>query len=389
MDEIIFIADNGFPISYAATTRVYMLCKLFQALNYQTTVFIINVNEKKGFHLKDENINCRWFSDTRFFTIKYLSENKNVVDAVKKRKNLKYVILYQEILVQTLSIIRMAPQYGFEVIAYFDEWYEWGKNGATNLMDEFNRSMSIRLSEYIVAPKIKKKIVISRGLKNFYKKDCCLLLPTLVDMSDDIWKRDYSIKNDRITILYAGWPGNRDDLRILVETVDQLPKNEKKRILLRIFTYRTTKEELKKHIPDLERIEKDNCGIIEFCGEVTREEVIKELKKADFSYLLRENKWSNNAGLSTKIGESLACGTPMFANCTSDIGYYIKDHYNGILIEGMSKDAVKNGVCKLLDLSGEECVEMKKNAYKTAVKYFDYLQYVKQTKKFLERKLDG
>lgn len=388
MEEIIIIADNRFPVSNAATTRIYMLCKLFQALNYRTRVFIINVKQKKRFHLSEENIDCRWFADDKTWAVRYFKENEAVTEAVKKRKNLKYVILYQEVLLQTLAISKMASQCGFEVVAYFDEWYEWGQAGGSGVVDRFAKSMSIRISEYVIAQKIKNKIVISRGLKRFYKRDNCLLLPTMVDMSDEIWEKDYSVTNDKIVILYAGWPGNRDDLRMLVEVVDELSEKEKSKILLRIFTYGTTENDLKVHIPDLERIRRNNRGIIEFCGEVAHEQAIEELKKADFSYLLRENKWSNNAGFSTKIGESLAAGTPLFANCTSDIGYYVKDGFNGILIDDMSKEAVKFSLYKILGLSKEKCMKMKKNAHKTAMRYFDYRQYLEQTEIFLKWRED-
>lgn len=384
MEEILIIADNRFPLSYAATTRVYMLCRLFQSLGYETTVFIINVNENKQFHLKEEHIYCRWFADDTTGPARYFRENKRMMKAVQRRKNLKYVILYQEILLQSTSLIRTASDYGFEVIAYFDEWYEWGKLGGRNFLHEFAEMTSIRISEYFTARKLKKKIVISRGLKRFYGKEDCLLLPTFVDMKEPIWKRENPCNGGRIVILYAGWPGNRDDLRLLAEAVDELPKEKKNRVQLRIFTYKTTEDDLKAHILEYERIRRENRGIIEFCGEAPREQVIEELKKADFSYLLRENKWSNNAGFSTKIGESLAAGTPVFANNTSDIGFYIKDGFNGILIRSMSKEAVKDGLDQILCLSEEKRRKMRDHAFATAAKFFDYRQYTEKTKRFLE-----
>lgn len=385
MNEIIIVSDNHFPRICAATTRIYMLCRIFQSLNYKTTVFIINAQEKKRFRLDDENIDCRWFTDDSSCRFRYLAENEKLAEVIKKRENLKYVILYQEILLQTLSLHEIAEQQGFEIIAYFDEWYEWGSSGHTKFIDRFTRSLSIRISEYIVAPKIKKKIVISRTLKRFYRRDDCLLLPTLVDLSDSVWEKDEFEPNDQIVIVYAGWPANRDDLRMLVEVVDKLPKKDKERILLKIYTYDTDRSVLRRLIPDLDRIERENRGIIQFLGEVTREEVIGELKKANFAYLLRKNKLSNNAGFSTKIGESLASGVPMLANCTSDIGYYIKDGFNGILINDMSKAAVKSSLERILGLSDDELAAMKINAYKTAVKYFDYRRYKERMKEFLER----
>ena len=67
MKEMLIIADNRFPLSYAATTRVFMICKLFQSIGFKTSVFIINVNEKKKFYLNDSKIYCRWFAEKKKF----------------------------------------------------------------------------------------------------------------------------------------------------------------------------------------------------------------------------------------------------------------------------------------------------------------------------------
>ncbi len=385
LEKILIIADNRFPLSYAATTRIYMLCKLFQSLSFQTEVFIINVHEDRKFDLKEEHINCRWFANESRSPGCYLKVNDRVVNIIKNSgKNLKYVVLYQEVLLQTYPIIRLAKKKNFKVLAYFDEWYEWEKAHGKAFWMTFMMNVSIRLSEYVVAPFFKNKIVISRGLKRFYRKSNCFLLPTIVDLKDKIWDRDEFIPKEKIIITYAGWPGGRDDLRMLVEAVDELTSDDKQRIQLRIFTYATTEKDLQNHIPNLKQIRQRNCGIIDFCGEVTREQAIEEIKKSDFSYLLREDKWTNNAGFSTKIGESLAVGTPMFVNCTSDIGYYIKDGKNGILICDMSKEAVCEGLRRILNLTKEERAQLRKNAYKTAERYFDYRQYKGRLKRFLD-----
>ena len=45
---------------------------------------------------------------------------------------------------------------------------------------------------------------------NFY-------FPAVVDLKEDIWEGRKSANQERIMLLYAGFPGNRDDLRNLVE----------------------------------------------------------------------------------------------------------------------------------------------------------------------------
>lgn len=384
MKEVLIIASNRFPVSYAATTRVFMICKLFQSIGFQTSVFIINVNEEKRFYLNDSKIYCRWFAEEKNYL--FTKDKTKMIKAIKARgKRLGCIILYQEILFQMFPILKLSKELGCKVLAYFDEWYEWERINRNNFRKVFLHNMDIRFSEYVVAQKIKNKIVISTGLKNFYSKDNCFLLPTMVDLEEEMWQRDFYKECGKIIIMYSGWPGGRDDLRLLVETIDELSAEEKEHIQLLIYTYSTTDNDLRRHIPEFDRIRKENAGIIEFCGEVTREQVIEQLKQADFSYLLRENKWSNNAALSTKIGESLAAGTPMLCNCTSDIKLYIRDGFNGIIIPDMSKDSIRKCLRRIIKLSMDERIMMKKNAYKTAEKFFDYRNYKRGLEVFLDK----
>ena len=74
----------------------------------------------------------------------------------------------------------------------------------------------------------------------------------------------------------------------------------------------------------------------------------------------------------------------MFTNETSDIGYYIKDGFNGIIIEEMSKRAVACALQRILRLSEAERKKMRKNAYRTAERFFDFRSYEEPLKKFLE-----
>ena len=60
-------------------------------------------------------------------------------------------------------------------------------------------------------------------------------------------------------------------------------------------------------------------------GRIPYAEVKGKVADADFTVRLRPNKRYANAGFPTKVGESMACGTPVIANITSDLGKYIID----------------------------------------------------------------
>jgi glycosyltransferase involved in cell wall biosynthesis len=144
-------------------------------------------------------------------------------------------------------------------------------------------------------------------------------------------------------------------------------------------------EDLKRHIPNLTAIRRRNEGIIQFCGEADRTEIISQLKKVDFSCLIRKNKRSNNAGFSTKISESMAVGIPMLITDTSDAAVYIRDGVNGILLQDDSKEQVRKGIERILLLRRSDIEKMKRNARRTAEEWLDYTCYSKEIREFLEQ----
>ncbi|MEZ3463493.1 MAG: glycosyltransferase [Lachnospiraceae bacterium] len=384
-EEVLIIADNRFPDTYAATTRMYMLCKLFQAAGYETTVYIINVDKNRRIYLRDQKITCRWFDEGNSALAYYYIHNKYFMRAISKRKNLRYVVIYQEVLLKMLPVILKQKKLQCQVIGYFDEWYDWGKMYSSTRWREFHRDITVRAAEYVVAPMLRKRIVISRWLDQFYGRKHNFYFPAVVDLKEDIWEGRKSANQERIMLLYAGFPGNRDDLRNLVEVIDELSENKKRKIMFKIYTYATTLEDLKRHIPNLTAIRRRNEGIIQFCGEADRTEIISQLKKVDFSCLIRKNKRSNNAGFSTKISESMAVGIPMLITDTSDAAVYIRDGVNGILLQDDSKEQVRKGIERILLLRRSDIEKMKRNARRTAEEWLDYTCYSKEIREFLEQ----
>ena len=72
------------------------------------------------------------------------------------------------------------------------------------------------------------------------------------------------------------------------------------------------------------------------------------------------------------------CGTPVFCNLSSDLGLYLKDGENAVLIHGHDPEDVKNAAQKALLLSPEERQSMRQQARETALKHFDYRNYIEQ-----------
>ena len=80
------------------------------------------------------------------------------------------------------------------------------------------------------------------------------------------------------------------------------------------------------------------------------------------------------AGFPTKFSESLACGTPVLTNDSSDIVKYLKEGYNGFLIDTSSFEATCTTLYNALSVDKEKILKMKMNCLEN--KSFDYHSFV-------------
>ena len=96
-----------------------------------------------------------------------------------------------------------------------------------------------------------------------------------------------------------------------------------------------------------------------------------------FSIFMRSHRRSSDAGFPTKLAESLAAETPVLADKTGDIPYYIENGKNGFVVENEANE-LKKMLYHLVSMDNEAYGEMRKAARKTAEKNFDYKVYEKQ-----------
>ena len=82
--------------------------------------------------------------------------------------------------------------------------------------------------------------------------------------------------------------------------------------------------------------------------------------------------------------ESLKNGTPPICNISSDLGQYLVDQQNAIIIDGCNSESVEKAIRTALQMDVIDRVSMRKAARETAVKNFDYRLYSNQLLSFLE-----
>ena len=118
------------------------------------------------------------------------------------------------------------------------------------------------------------------------------------------------------------------------------------------------------------------------CGRLSHKEAIKIVRESDYTVLFRDaNLRYAKAGFPTKIVESLACGTPVVCNLSSDLAMYLTDEGNSIIAEGYSVQDVKNALERAIATSRDVMSKMRVNARATAENCFDYSNYTTQLSK--------
>jgi len=384
MKNLIYTGAFRFPDKDAASQRVLGIAKVLKQININT-IFCGWENSPKKEDLDKDGL-------YRYEGFEYYSQNeldlksKNIFQKVYRflvlgsktinwlKRNLKnyeveYVIIYNANSYFIYRMLLLSKKFKFKLICDCTEWQEGdhlpgGKFGIVN----WDNNVRMKL----IYPKIKNIIVISSYLEMYLQKKGCntIIVPPLIDFSQNKWK---NLSNNNklqslsktIKLIYAGNPGKKDILESIFEALAVINKDfiqiefqvlgiEKELFNSQIFS---GSEEIPNYIICM--------------GSVPQSEVPKYYQQCDFSILLRENKRYANAGFPTKLVESLASGTPIITNKTSDIQRYIINGENGFLLNDIKEQTLLKGFEKILSLSKYDISIMSESAKKSSLQSFN------------------
>ena len=181
-------------------------------------------------------------------------------------------------------------------------------------------------------------IAVSSFIERFYHKDGMpsIIIPPLFNNTVDT---SYQL-NNKITFVYAGTPfvmkrkvnvdGMKDRLDKIVEYCIHL-SNEK--IEYRLLIIGVTKELYLDCIPQHRDALIENNDII-FCGRRSHNDTLIAVKNADYMLNYRDKNIMNEAGLSTKLVESVSLGTPVVMNSIGDSFRYLREGITGFELTG-------------------------------------------------------
>ncbi len=227
-------------------------------------------------------------------------------------------------------------------------------------------------------------ITISKYLDEYYKgkgsKTICI--PPLVDIGSGKWPlRTRREKDGRLHIAFVGNAGRKD---LLIEAIRGLALLGKDSTKCLITIVGPTEMELRTNLKQdaylLETLSESLC----FTGRLTHREALEQLAQADFSIVLRPDARFAHAGFPTKLVESLAMGVPVICNITGDIGMYVRDGKEGIIVTDCTPEAFAVGLYRALKLTSDNKITMNQTARKCAENYFDYRNWMDPLRDFLK-----
>ena len=360
MKRILYIGGFELPDKNAAAHRVLTNAKLLRLLGFE--VLFIGVS-------KDINNAPDDVYGFSYFPIKYPNSFRNwgyhIVTYVNANtilsKKPDYVVLYNFPSIASLRILNFCHKNSIKVIEDLTEWEE--PQGWT--LRSVIRKLDVKLRMGYCVKKMDGVIAISKFLFTKYKPYTeTVLVPPLVDLEDEKWNRINisQIAPNKVSLVYAGNAGfgKKDRLDYIIEALDGITN-------VQLSVIGMTKDQYEQ---GYNKIVSKDIDVV-FYGRLSHEETLKAVKKADFQMLIRDDNRKNNAGFPTKLVESMACGTPVIATLTSNIGDYLKDGYNCFIV---SKDKdLKVVFSSLSNMSKTTINEMKQHCLDCLD--FDYHNY--------------
>ena len=378
-DLVIYICNSFFPFGSAYSSRTFHLCKAFQMSGYQTYV-LADYSMSKEPSLCDEYV----FDGIKYLIIgntskiyRYFKKTKTTINAINKIASSKqYGRIFVIISTADVSLYKKLKKTNdsrIVVVLESCEWFDKSSYVFRNL-DPRYLTFQYAMKNYYIDGK-NKIIAISEYLHDYFVRHrCeCLRIPTIIDCSK-IKIGDFK-KGKTINFMFAGsLGGNKEVFKEFVRALI----NHKDKMVLHIYGGNSI--DFKECLNDEKLYDKaKDCVIIH--GRIPQELIYDEYQKADFSIIFRPKRRSSNAGFPTKMAESLACGTPVIANDTGDIGKYIINGQNGFIVD-YNKESIDN---LLQNISNNyDCKRLRLNARKTAEQYFDYRIYSAELDIFLK-----
>ena len=365
MKNVLYVGRFELPDKNAAAHRVINNAKILRELGYnvcfcgiEKTIDLIYEEKIFGFENYPIIYNKSFFSRIKSL-VSFGFIKKLIIE-----KKIDTIICYNPHFLTLKKLIRYCKKHSIKIIGDITEWYD---NNFSLKPIKFFRFLDTQFVMRKYNKKLDGIIAISSFLEKYYSKNLdVLLLPPLIDISDDIWNQEIDYCSDSCTIVYSGDPGlTKDDLLTVIKLIDMLFTN----YIFKIVGI--SQNQFLKLYPDQNKFLSSIKGKIVFVGRVSHKESVKFLLSSNYCFIIREPSRKNNAGFPTKFVESITSGTITICNNFSDLKQY--DFIENAYIYESNEDII------------ETFSNIEQKEEKQLSKVFDYHNYIECVDEFLKK----
>lgn len=272
---------------------------------------------------------------------------------------------------------RLSPwcrRHGIRVLADVVEWYD-PRQLTGGVLGPFHLSAKYALR--VQYPRCDGIIAISSWLEEHYRSlgRKVVRIPPTMDVQGSPARVTDESGVRPLRLLYAGTPGRKDLLATVIEGVQAVDRG-RGQVTLDLMG------------PSREEVQRLLGGplpaAVKCLGRLPQWEVGAAYAEADFSVLLREPLRFAQAGFPTKVAESMAAGTPVICNITSDLGDFVLEGQTGFVSWDHGVEAFASALDRAIATNAEQRTEMRRAARAVAERSFDFRNYSKGLAEFMD-----
>ena len=385
---VVYVGPYSFPNGGAAARRIYanaislkeagfdvvvtsgQMCDQAPDNDVYEDLAVVSLEERKFEHFP------RFLKHLFYFSM----GTKTIAWLDKLTTKPKAVILYSGYSPYLIKLLRWTKKNNVKLIFDAVEWYE-----SSSMFGRFFSPyyLNIELSMRWLSIKTKNIIAISTFLENHYKRNHCrtiLIPPTL---NHDRVKFQLDRKYDAaLKLVYAGSPERKDLIDNVIEATLKIYEDG---ININLHIAGVTLESFN-NLDSIRKCRLKNISdVVINHGYIEHSRALELVRMADFSVLIRPLQRSSHAGFSTKFIESMAVGTPVIANITSDLGKYLVDGVNGFVCEDSDVSSLVLQLHRAAILNHDAYNGMRLEARKLSELYFDYRHYSDSLAEFINQ----
>ena len=356
---ILYMGGFELPDKNAAAQRVLSNAKAFRELGYKIVFLGISHSLESPSKIKDTFKEYEGFDTyaipypkTLIEWFSYISSAKSFRDiSLLYREKIGCSIFYNYPALSLHRISKICRKQKIKTVADCTEWYSGkGRKDKLGLVKFIDSEFRMRFFH----KRMNAVIAISQYLTTYYINNVpTFYVPPLVDKNEEKWLTLNNEKSSIFTIVYAGSPGKKDRIDLLIAAVLECDFD----IVVKVIGI--TKQEFISLYPDFKDID---ISKISFFGRLSHLEALNQVKKADYTCFFREHNRVSQAGFPTKFVESISAGVPVITNNTSDIGNISSLVGGCLIVDTISISSIKNAIVRAYN----------KNLTVPNPDYFDY-----------------